>query len=109
MGYEHRFVKNNKTGKVDACWNPASRCYEMYVTIKKQAGDDALWGPSYRFTYDNIGDIHYYLDSIGIALPQDLIQALLKDRITDERQHREVARSTPITTLRVTASGITFD
>ena len=109
MSYEHHFVKNNKNAKVNARWDAAARCFTMYVSIQKQAGDAVSWGPTYRFAYDNIGDALYYFESIGIALPQDIVKSLLRDRIEDERHHREIARSTPVTPLRVTASGVAFD
>lgn len=109
MPYEHRFVKNNKNGKLSAMWDPDSRCYAMQVAIQKQIGGEITWGQPYRFAYDNIGDILYYFESIGIGLPQHIIKALLRDRMENERQHREVARNTPVTPLRVTATGVSFD
>ncbi|MFH1983382.1 MAG: hypothetical protein ABIL58_16175 [Pseudomonadota bacterium] len=109
MDYNHRFVKNNKNGKITACWDTASRCFAIQVVIQKIPGEDASWGQPYRFAYENIGDVLYYFESIGIKLPQHIIQSLLRDRLEDERQHREIARNTPVTTLRVTAAGVAFD
>ncbi len=109
MNYEHHFVKNKKNAKVNACWDTDARCFTMQVAIQKKAGDETTWGPSYRFSYDNIGDALYYFESIGIGLPQSIIKSLLRDRIEGERHHREIARSTPVTPLRVTAAGVSFD